>query len=336
MKKRPRPFFRTATGCWYVEIDGMQRRLSRDRAEADAKYAEIAANLPFDGHADSAEIIFRYLLWVKRHRSPRTHEWYAYHAAKVIHVACGVPPEEFRPHVVEQCVADLTAPVGNGVIRTVKAAFAWACRQGMIERSPLDGLEQTRVSPRDDFVTMEQHKIILAAVHGPARDLIRMAWETGARVQELRGFRVEDYDAENGRLIIERKRAKVKTSDRVVYLTSEATEIVSRAISGRISGVLLLNSRGRPWTKDAIACLFRSIRKKTGISTHLGAYRKGFVTRALKNGVDPVTLANLLGHANTNMIASVYSKLHLDPRHMAEAAKKASGVVVDLVDPPAG
>jgi integrase len=55
----------------------------------------------------------------------------------------------------------------------------------------------------------------------------------------------------------------------------------------------------------------------------MGPFRKGFTTEALKNGVDTVTLAHLLGHRDAAMISRVYGRVQQDPTFMAEAARKA-------------
>ena len=54
-------------------------------------------------------------------------------------------------------------------------------------------------------------------------------------------------------------------------------------------------------------------------------YRHSFVTRALKHGVDPITLANLLGHADPTMIARVYGHLSQDSEYLMKALGKANG-----------
>jgi integrase len=62
-----------------------------------------------------------------------------------------------------------------------------------------------------------------------------------------------------------------------------------------------------------------------GPKLHLGAFRKGYCTEALKNGVDVVTTAHLMGHANAVMVSRVYAKVQQDPAFMAEAARRARG-----------
>lgn len=68
-----------------------------------------------------------------------------------------------------------------------------------------------------------------------------------------------------------------------------------------------------------------SLAREHGTKYHLGAFRKGYATEALKNGVDTVTVAHLLGHADASMVSRVYAKVQQDPKFMAEAARRAKG-----------
>jgi integrase len=63
-----------------------------------------------------------------------------------------------------------------------------------------------------------------------------------------------------------------------------------------------------------------------GMKHHLGAFRKGYATETLKNGVDTVTVAHLLGHADASLVSRVYAKVQQDPKFMAEAARRARGL----------
>ena len=78
-----------------------------------------------------------------------------------------------------------------------------------------------------------------------------------------------------------------------------------------------------PDAADVVQDVFQAV------ATHLGAFRKGYATEALKNGVDTVTVAHLLGHADASMISRVYAKVQQDPRFMAEAARRAKGLKAD-------
>lgn len=63
--------------------------------------------------------------------------------------------------------------------------------------------------------------------------------------------------------------------------------------------------------------------REHGKKYHLGAFRKGFATEALKAGVDTVTVAHLLGHRDAGMVSRVYGHVQQDPEHMLNAARWA-------------
>lgn len=74
----------------------------------------------------------------------------------------------------------------------------------------------------------------------------------------------------------------------------------------------------KSWQKDEM----RQARE-LGTKYHLGAFRKGYATEALKAGVDVIGLAHLMGHRDPSMLSRVYAKVQQDPEYMAELAIKA-------------
>jgi len=122
------------------------------------------------------------------------------------------------------------------------------------------------------------------------------------------------------------KQAKGEKYYRTIYLTERARRIVTRLTVANPMGPLLVNSEGNAWTKDAVNCAFCRLEKKIGSKYHLGAFRKGYATEALKAGVDTVTVAHLLGHRDPSMISKVYGQVQQDPEHMAKSARKAKKI----------
>ncbi|MCA9196654.1 MAG: tyrosine-type recombinase/integrase, partial [Planctomycetales bacterium] len=55
----------------------------------------------------------------------------------------------------------------------------------------------------------------------------------------------------------------------------------------------------------------------------LYAIRHSWATQALERGVDSITVAVLMGHADPSMLARVYQHLAQNPQFMLEQAKKA-------------
>jgi integrase len=209
-------------------------------------------------------------------------------------------------------------------ISAVKRAFSWAEAEGLIDRNPLAHVRKPAREVREMAISPAEYATIIEAIRESGfRDLIELTWECGARPQEIRKIEARFFDAENSRIIFPPKEAKGKKYYRIIYLTPRARDIVARLAEANPPGALLLNSDGKPWTKDAINCAFCRLEKKLGRKYHLGAFRKGYATEALKAGLDTVTVAHLLGHRDPSMVSRVYGQVQNDPQYMASAALRA-------------
>lgn len=325
MQRRPKPFFRKQNRCWYVEIDGKQIRLYGNELQSHIKYAEImSVTAPCDVQT-YAELHFRFLRWVGRNRSARTHEWYAFYLPKALPVLAMLNAADVKPYHLTAVLenADLSTGGLHNLARAVQSLMTWAENQRFVERNPLAKFEKPPQMSRDECVDRLTYERIMAAVRDLRfRRFLEFAWETGARPQEMTRLEVRHFDPEFRRLVLPHKEAKGKRQARLIYLTERAMEIAVEAISGRTEGVIFLNRDGKPWTKNSVCSIFYRLRKK-GIDCHMGAFRKGFITEAIKNGVDTVTLSHLVGHASTDMISKIYAKLQHDPEHMRQSAARA-------------
>jgi integrase len=94
----------------------------------------------------------------------------------------------------------------------------------------------------------------------------------------------------------------------------------------RPAGPLFLNTRGQPWTRNAIRIHFRNLRKKypnlQGITAY--CYRHTFTTDGLVNGVTLAQMQELLGHSSPQMISAHYGHLSQQAEQMRLAAAKAT------------
>lgn len=326
MEKKPRPFYRSQTKSWYVQLGKKQIRLGKNRSEAFAKYYELIAQSPPVDVQSCAELAYRYLEWLKDHRAPRTRDWYAYLLDKAMPVLVQTSVQTFKPyHVLE--IEKLCPRFGqnsrHSLSRALHALFNWSCSQGFIESSPLKLHNKPRQICRDDCVTETGYKQICAVTKNLMfLRVVQFAWETGARPQEIFAMEVRHFQPELKRIVFSPEEAKMHRF-RIIYLNDAAVSVVKDAVGGRKAGRVFLNSRGVPWNKDSINCQFARIKRITGQKYHLGAFRKGYITSALKNGVDTVTLSHLVGHADLGMISKVYAKLQHDPAHMLAMAQKA-------------
>jgi integrase len=161
----------------------------------------------------------------------------------------------------------------NDAISHVQRAFHWAVNQRILVRLPLPKLEdKPRRRRREVVYTATEFAEILAAIpDAEFRDLLEFLWETGCRPIEGRILERRHVDLEKQIAILPPSNNKTRKAERVIILTDRATEILRRRSESVESGILLLNTRGRPWTKDSINCRFQRLKKKLS-SARICAY----------------------------------------------------------------
>ena len=76
--------------------------------------------------------------------------------------------------------------------------------------------------------------------------------------------------------------------------------------------------------EEAKAKLFGRMARQIAPRYSLYALRHSWATNALKRGVDPLTVALLMGHKDPSMLARVYQHLSHSPEHMRDQARKAT------------
>jgi len=338
----PEPWFRKDRNTWYVTLNGVQHNLqSPDRDAAFRRWHELMSR-PEDAPPDAASltvvaVMAHFAEWSEKHNAPATHDWYhGYLAGFVRFIPLNLLVRDLRPFHVSRWIDSKPnwGPSSHrAAISAVKRALQWAVDEGLCESSPIRGVRKPKPQRRTTVLSSEQRALILEeASDQEFRDLISLIQETGARPQELRTLQARHVDLERGLWIFppaEHKTGKRTGKPRVVYLNATALEITRRLVERSATGPLLRNSDGEPWTRNAIRCRFRRLRRrlKDRLPPTLCAYlfRHTFVTDALVRKVDPVTLAHLVGHSDLTMINQVYAHLEQKIDHMRDAAQQATG-----------
>jgi len=334
-KKRPEPFWREQTRCYYVQVGKKQHRLDPDEEtawrlyhEMMARPPEVAEPVPSSGALAAVEVIDLFLEWASVNRERPTYEAYKRRPQNLVDaIPSTLTSDDLRPYHISRVMdaRGWNANTKNDFASAVQRAFNWAVKQGLIDRNPVAHVEKPAREARELAVGPADYAEVMAVVTEPNfRTLLELAWETGARVQELRKIEARFHDPANQRIVFPPKEAKGKKHHRVIYLgTDKAKETVARLGKAHPVGAILRNSDGKPWTKDSINCAFCRLKKKIGRKLHLGAWRKGYATEALKAGIDTVTVAHLLGHRDGTMVSRIYGRVQQDPAHMLDAAERA-------------
>jgi integrase len=213
----------------------------------------------------------------------------------------------------------------------VKRAFNWAEGEGLLDASPLKKLKKGPTRRRERILTADERQQILKAARGrPFREFVQALQETGCRPSEVAKVTAANANLDAALWVLPVHKTRKKTGKpRVVYLTPAMVELTRKLAGRHPDGPLFRNSRGKPWTRNALRCRFRQLRRKLphlkGVVCY--TYRHSFVTDALEQGVGVAQVAKLLGHTSTDMVMQHYQHLAEKREHLLQAARQATQAV---------
>lgn len=230
--------------------------------------------------------------------------------------------DRFTSHLLEhggRTGVPLSRHTTHTYIRHVRQFLTWAQREGeapalvkpqlpRLPRRVLDVLSRKELDDLESAAPTERDKLI-----------VRLLADTGLRVGELCGLRLDDVRRhERGALLKVRGKGD---KERLVPLRPELARRLERYTRHRSPDahgdrlfVSLRRGRGGLYdqlTPSGVAQLLRGVAFRAGMTkrVHPHLLRHSFATEALRRGMNPVQLAQILGHSGLRMIDSVYSHL---------------------------
>lgn len=330
----PKPHWKKSHKCWYLKLNGEFIRLDPDKEVAWQKYHQIMGGQrqPTDDTM-FGELLVEFLQHCEANNRPRTTEWYREHLTSFYKTVKSVKAVDIRPFHVERWIRARYPDTRNGntisnAMRCVQRMMNWAAKTGRISNSPLKSLVKPAATPRDCYLTPDQFEKLLAAVPDDEfKDFVNVMRHTGCRPQEARFVRAEEFKPADRCWVIPKESDgnKSKKEERVVHLDKVAFEITQRRAALVGSGILFRNRKGNAWTTAALKCRCARLRDKLGFDVTPYAIRHTFATEAIIRGVDLITIAKLMGHADLRMLQRVYAKIHKRSDHLRAALKKATG-----------
>lgn len=387
----PKPFYRNPRRRWYVQIGGKQINLGPDREKAFQRYHELMASsntaLPQTSSCPQhvAHLCDRFLEWVQTHRADPTYEGYRYRLQRFVDRYPSLTVDELRPFHVQEWADtfDISRSTKRNYMRSVKTCLRWCCKQGHIERSPIEHMDIPMADRKEVYISPAEFTQLLEHVSDSnLRDLLVTTYDVGCRPQESLRLERRHVEIENQRWVFPKSEAKGKKAPRVVYLSDRSMEITRRLMLRHPTGKLFRNSRGKPWSPDAVNSAFDRVRismcksrmeeqgktvskeeidrvaatlnplgrvngtivkrnvwkmraqakqkilaqkAKEAIPRYsLYALRHSWATNALKQGLDSLTVAILMGHQDPSMLAKVYQHLSHNPEHLLGQARRAA------------
>ena len=348
---RPKKIWRRKIGGhWYTTVGSKKVKV----ADASLKYRDafdLFKQLDLEPEQKSKStakgLIDSFLDFCQKNRSDGTYTWYK----SLLNPFAATLPDKLQTskcevyHLQEWLDGSTTwnDNTKHGGARAVLRCFNWGVRQGRIKVNPFKNFEMPSRTPREVVIDDTQFAELLTYVEPEFADYLTFLYETGARPQEIKLFTAAHWDGE--KLTLERKNSKGKVDRRVIYTNPKAAEIIVRLVKKYPEGELFRNPAGEPWKPNTVRSRFRRRGKKGkfyGLSVKMGipglcatTLRHSFCTNALKRNVDTTTVALLMGHKDTSMVAKVYQHLAKDDDYMRKAVVRATsgGGIAPLILP---
>lgn len=232
------------------------------------------------------------------------------------------------PALLDQAMADLAAASKTPqtilhYLKFLRHVIRWAIGRGVIEKSPFASVKLPTVrAGKTRFLSIEEEARLCQAVGQPYDSWIRLAILTGMRKSEQFGLRWADIDLNRGLITLPTTKSGCV---QYIHLTEEAKAILHSLIAGNTS-VWVFPSQNADTHLDHHNFYARVYQpalvtaKLPGVTWH--TLRHTFASRLAMNGQAPSTIAALLRHSGTDLVARY---AHLSPAHLQGALEGVSG-----------
>lgn len=209
-------------------------------------------------------------------------------------------PEEVRKSKdgANRNFANLKAALNVAYIhRQVASDSAWAT---------VENFKDVSAPRKNAFLSFEERTALIAACPDRLVLFVKAILLTGARPGEIARLKAKDFDKNLGTLIL-----SGKTGRRQIAVSSAAFELFSEVCKTRIGdAVMLPNSYGQPWDKDAWSKPFRAAARAAGLVDDVVMYslRHTAISEMILAGIDSLIVAKLTG-TSVAMIEKHYGHL---------------------------
>ena len=238
-------------------------------------------------------------------------------------------------------------PVSNKSINKYLVPLRMICEAAAIEHKwgrgfdPFFGFSRLPENDAREGIfpfKLEEQVMICEALPEHWRPYFQFAFRSGLRPGEQIGLKPEDIDWDNGLLHVRRaitldvegQRTEGKTKNRFSRRTIKLTQtmlaplLAQKAIHERLGSayffctpgghpVHLSNLRRKVWIptiEDVVGIPLRALKQT----------RHSFATNALSHGVNPLWIAKVMGHRDTEMVIKTYTKYVENSRGMEDGA----------------
>ncbi|MEE8537196.1 MAG: tyrosine-type recombinase/integrase, partial [Acidobacteriota bacterium] len=214
---------------------------------------------------------------------------------------------------------------------SIGTLFRWAVMEGIIESNPADSVRVKRPpEPASDSraMTDDEYTRLLAVCPNWLAALVRWACSTGMDKGMCQRLRWTDLDLERAGTrivagVFKLIRGKTGKAIRQVLNEDAIAALNEARRASHTSGLLFLDERSHPIEEKALdLALGKALKASEVRGVTFRTFRHTFATRALRAGVHPRVVGQMMGHA-TAFITERY--MHVADEMLSDAARAMSG-----------
>ncbi len=332
----PKPFYRRGRGAYVVQVGKTQKTLVRGpecpetEALAYKEYHRHMAALGREVPAGDPTVelaVDLFLDHAKGTVAPGTFEQYRIKLQDLIRYHGRVKVSTLRPKHVTGWIAQhqWSDATRRGAITAIKVCLAWCAREGHVAENPVREMKRPKAARRERTLTPEERARIRAAAGPELADYLDALTWAGCRPGEVRRLEARhlDFDAAYASLP---GKTTAATGEPIEFpLVGPMLGLCRRLAERHPSGPIFRNTRGKPWTQNAVRCAMKRLRDAVGLEGVTAyTYRHSYATDSLERGVAIADLSTLMNHKDVRTTMG-YAHLRQRRAHLHRQAEKAQG-----------
>jgi site-specific recombinase XerD len=229
----------------------------------------------------------------------------------IIHLQSRGKCRPYRP--AGQKAEKLSPNTIRGYVQSIKSLFSWLEEEGYISDNPLRKLgspalpkKYVKILTDEEIRRLFSYLDLNQPVSARNGAILIVLLDTGLRLAEIAGLRMEDTQIEQGYLKVLGKGVR----ERMVPLGALAQRLLLRYLHRFRPETALpeetnffLAADGKPVTPNSIRLMLKRLGKMAGVPRlHAHLCRHTFATNYLVNGGNLFTLQQILGHSSLEMV----------------------------------
>lgn len=224
------------------------------------------------------------------------------------------PAELTRAHVVAAVVRlrerGRQARTINLKLQSLSQLFAYAAAEGRCKENPVAAVPRQREAEKppkalhdDELAKLLRQPDVATFVGLRDRVLMLLLLDTGVRLSEVIRLRLDDVDLPH-RTVRVSEESKTH-AERYVYVSAGTADELRTYIKERgalATDVLFVNRDERPLARNSVQRSLAAYGRAIGVRVSPHRLRHSFARMYLANGGDPLSLQQILGHADLGMV----------------------------------